>query len=496
MRREIEPRAPRILIVEDERIVARDLQVTLDRAGYEVAAAVASGEEAIRAAAACHPDLILMDIVLHGEITGIEAARRIRERREIPVVYLTANGDRMYVDAAKSTAPIAYLLKPYLEQDLLTTLEVTLHQYREHQDRAREALRQSEIRYRELFETARDGIATLDLAGRHTDGNAAYLNLAGCATVDAVCRLNMSELMPDEFKPALASATVVEELERGYSDEFEAAFQRDGGRRIPVSVRVWLRRDLSGASQGFWIIVRDISERKQAEGRILEYQAQLQSLMADLAVAEEKERQRIATDIHDRISQTLAVCQMRLEGLSQGGEATALGAELQGVCGLIDRTIRETSSLVFELCPPVLHQLGLAPALEWFGEKIQREHGLSVEVRCEAEGLNLDADCRNALFRSACELANNVVKHARARRVWLRLQATGGILRLIVEDDGCGIDSEAGKKTGRGGFGMFHVRERMRAWGGSLELEFQPGTGTRATLSVELRRANKQREKS
>ncbi len=116
----------RILVVEDEGIVALSINRQLERLGYEVPATLSSGEEAIAYTDREQPDLILMDILLDGELDGIEAAERIRQRHDIPIVYLTANSDDATVARAKATAPHGYILKPFEERELYTIIEMAL----------------------------------------------------------------------------------------------------------------------------------------------------------------------------------------------------------------------------------------------------------------------------------------------------------------------------------------------------------------------------------
>ena len=117
----------RILVVEDDAIIARDIQQTLQRLGYEASRIARTGDEACRAVEASTPDLVLMDIKLRGGSDGVEAAVRIRERWDVPVVYLTSHSDEATLQRAKATGPLGYLLKPFHERDLRTTIEVALH---------------------------------------------------------------------------------------------------------------------------------------------------------------------------------------------------------------------------------------------------------------------------------------------------------------------------------------------------------------------------------
>ena len=118
------------MIVEDEFVVADGLRVDLEEMGYEVSAMVSSGEEAIQQAEQDRPDAVLMDIVLRGEIDGIDAADKIRTGLEIPVIFLTAHSDRNTLERAKVTEPFGYLLKPYHVKEVHSTIEITLYKAR------------------------------------------------------------------------------------------------------------------------------------------------------------------------------------------------------------------------------------------------------------------------------------------------------------------------------------------------------------------------------
>ncbi|MCR4438177.1 MAG: response regulator [bacterium] len=124
-------RATRIMIVEDLNITALDLKNRLRKMGYEVAALAGSGEEAIQKAEQVRPDLILMDIRLKGEMDGVEAAERIRQKLDIPVIYLTAHADDSTLQRAMETRPYGYVLKPFGEKELRITIEMALHRHRE-----------------------------------------------------------------------------------------------------------------------------------------------------------------------------------------------------------------------------------------------------------------------------------------------------------------------------------------------------------------------------
>ena len=127
---EVRCQAAKILVVEDESIIALDIQTSLMSAGYPVAGVVATGEEAIALTQREQPDLILMDIRLQGDLDGIEVADIIRSHHDCPIVFLTAHADRHTLDRAKLTEPFGYLIKPFEDQSLITTIEIALARYR------------------------------------------------------------------------------------------------------------------------------------------------------------------------------------------------------------------------------------------------------------------------------------------------------------------------------------------------------------------------------
>ncbi|MEZ4720884.1 MAG: response regulator [Flavobacteriales bacterium] len=118
-----------ILVVEDESIVAKDIQVCLKKLGYEVVGVCSTGEDAVEKANETNPDLVMMDIMLKGEMSGIEAAAEIRKEMDIPVIFLTAYTDRDTVDRAKETEPYGYIIKPFKEIDIQTAIEIALYKH-------------------------------------------------------------------------------------------------------------------------------------------------------------------------------------------------------------------------------------------------------------------------------------------------------------------------------------------------------------------------------
>jgi CheY-like chemotaxis protein len=120
----------KILVVEDENIIALNIKNKLKKLGYSVPSIASTGEEAIKKADITFPDLVLMDIMLKGDMDGVEAARQIRDKFDIPIIYLTAYSDDSILERAKLTEPYGYILKPFKENDLRTSIEVAIHKHK------------------------------------------------------------------------------------------------------------------------------------------------------------------------------------------------------------------------------------------------------------------------------------------------------------------------------------------------------------------------------
>ena len=170
-----------ILLVEDESIVAMDVQNRLKSMGYEVSAVASSGEEALRKAAETSPDLVLMDIVLKGNMDGIEASERLRKCLDIPIVFLTSYADDSTLRRAKVTEPFGYLLKPYEERELYTTIEVALYRHRMEQK-----LRETEQWLATTLQSIGDAVIATDAQACIRLMNPAAATLTGWKAAEAI----------------------------------------------------------------------------------------------------------------------------------------------------------------------------------------------------------------------------------------------------------------------------------------------------------------------
>jgi signal transduction histidine kinase/ActR/RegA family two-component response regulator len=214
----------------------------------------------------------------------------------------------------------------------------------------------------------------------------------------------------------------------------------------------------------------------------------LRALASQLTLAEQRERKRLAAELHDYLAQMLALGRMKVAQLKSplASLAPSLSQPMGDIDELFKKALTYTRSLMAKLSPPVLDELGLPAALNWLAEQMPL-HGLAVDVRLEAERVPLPDEQAVLLFQSVRELLINVAKHAGTDRATVTLRVDEAVLSIEVLDAGNGFDlrSVEAKPAGEH-FGLFSVRERMEALGGSLELQSAPGQGTTSTLTLPL----------
>ena len=371
--------------------------------------------------------------------------------------------------------------------------------------RAEEALRESDRRFREMIDALPAAIYTTDDQGRLTHFNQAAVEFSGRMPelgTDQWC-VSWKLYRPDGTPLPLDECPMAIALKEGRIVRgAEAIAERPDGTRIWMTPYPTPVRDSEGRVIGGINMLVDITERKQAEKQLSQLNAELErrvaertrdlvysqnrlrKLASDLSLTEERERRRVAGELHDYLAQLLVATRMKLSQGRQSRQASKQSELLNDVDQMLDQSLTYTRTLVAQLSPPVLHEFGLAAALRWLGEQMAR-HDLSVTTETEGEPV-LSEEQAVLLFQSARELLFNVLKHAGTDRASLQLNCTGSDMGLTVIDDGCGFDSSACKEAAAsdGKFGLFSIRERMESLGGRVDLVSEPGGGTRVTLSI------------
>ncbi len=229
----------------------------------------------------------------------------------------------------------------------------------------------------------------------------------------------------------------------------------------------------------------EVAQRTLAEQRLLDRSEQLRLLSSELTLAEQRERQRLAQILHDGLQQILVGAKFRLALMQRptGKNLQQVTAELDD---LIDEAIETSRSLTAELSPPSLHDFGLLPALEWLARWMHDKHGLTLDMKADAQAEPVAEDVKVLLFQATRELLFNAVKHAGVKTAQVQLTRRDDRILIVVSDEGIGFDPTRVRAVGgsTGGFGLFSIRERIHLLGGEMVIDSAPGKGTRITLTA------------
>lgn len=346
--------------------------------------------------------------------------------------------------------------------------------------RAEVALRDSEERYRELFENARDAIYVHDLEGTYIRVNRATEELSGYKREEIVGR-NFAEFVAAEHVRYVRKSFYAKLAEQG-----ETAFEVDviakDGRRVPVEVRSRAIYE-NGVMVGVQGTARDITERKLAQDA-------LQMFSRQLIEAQEDERRRIARELHDQIGQILTAIKMNLYSVQQVLQTAETSSYVKDNIEAVDEALRLVRDLSIELRPPVLDDFGLVTALYWYVDRYTKRTGLEVDVVIALPDQNqrFSRELETACFRIAQEALTNIVRHAQASQVLLQLVKDGNVLLLSIKDNGVGFDLESLRKRAprAATLGLISMQERAHAAGGAIEIDSEISKGTEIRFSLNL----------
>ncbi len=286
------------MVVEDESIISKDIQHTLKNLGYGIAAA-SSGKEAIQKVEEARPDLVLMDIVLKGEIDGIEAAEQIHSQTGVPIIYLSAYNDEKILQRAKITEPYGYLLKPFQERELHTTIEMALYKHQ-----VEKKLREREQWFAATLNSVGDAVIATDASEKITYMNPVAEVLTEWEKQEVVGRpvTEIFHLINEESRGEVhnpVSRVIREDAVTGL--ENHTLLVTKSGQEIPIDDRAAPIKNDKGDLMGAVMVFRDITERKNAEKALRKSHEELEKKVEERTAELLKPNETLRAEINDRI---------------------------------------------------------------------------------------------------------------------------------------------------------------------------------------------------
>ncbi|HEY9668561.1 MAG TPA: ATP-binding protein [Coleofasciculaceae cyanobacterium] len=487
-----------ILVVEDEKIIALNLKENLESLGYSVVALAASGEQAVEKAIEFHPNLVLMDIRIKGNVDGIEAAERIWEYLSIPVIYVTGHSDRSTLKRAKITAPFGYILKPVKVRELAVAIEIALQRYE------REQLLNAILR------EMGDGVIVVDKQCRVQSLNRMAESLTGwqlCAAKEQELTRIWNIINEQTQQPVDIPVTAALQNDTLVYLQDSIVLISENGTAIPIEGSIAPIKDNHGAIAGAVLVFRDISDAVAAA---------TQRKRAELAIREQLEKERRLNQLQTHILHTISheyrtplstilACSQLLESQNRPPSVEKLHRNCQKIQRSVKYMVRllediqtfnqaESGELTFNPTPLDLNQF-CAQLIKEYRLIDSNQHKIQLISRGKSHTACVDSKLLQQILGN---LLSNALKYSPVgSAIALVMTYENHQIIFHVKDKGIGISREdrlhifepfhRGKNVGviRGmGMGLAIVKRALNLHGGNICVESEAGVGTTFTVTL------------
>ncbi|MFQ5442978.1 MAG: PAS domain S-box protein [Nitrospinales bacterium] len=350
---------------------------------------------------------------------------------------------------------------------------------------AGEEVEKSEASIRTILDNAFDAIITMDAEGVITNWNQRASSIFGWHANEVIGKRLAELIIPTHYRQAHQRG-LSRFLSTGKSEIFNqqlelTALNKDG-HTFPIELAISATK--RGTSYIFTGIIRDITQRKQAQQELIKSRERLRSLNNQLQSVREEEKARIAREIHDELGQALTMLKFDISLVEKEISSTdhAVFQKTKSMKDLIEGTIKVVQRIATELRPQMLDIMGLCETLKWQSKEFQKRTGTICDLIIEPEKIIVDTERSTALFRVYQEALTNVARHAKANRVQTSFKKESNNLILEIKDNGIGMDE---KSVGDPqSLGLIGIRERVLIWGGQFQLRSEPGKGTAMTIII------------
>ena len=458
-----------------------------------------NGNEGIKMANDEDPELILLDILMPG-INGYDVCKILKsdiKTSNIPVIMISALGwksdERIKgLDAGAD----AFISKPFDNNELRAQINVALRikavedLLRKRNENLELSIKtqtnkylQREERILQISKHVKQFYWETDKSGKIVYISPVIENILKISPLDIIGKLKYTEIfqLDNENNPIqLSENSVLNEVEIELNVNKSKLW-------FAISSFPFFNND--GKYDGNRGVCFDITNRKLAEieqkrniRKIESYQKKLKEINKEISLVEERERRRIAENLHDGLGQTLSLAYIKLSSINDENISNEVKVILETTSDLLNKAINESRSLTYDLSPPILYELGLIPALKWKLDQVEQKYNLKAIIYGDSLDIKIDKDYSIFVYRIVSELIQNIIKHAKATQFILRIKKINKSYRFEVEDNGIGIDYEKRNMNKISGFGLMSIREKMESFNGHFRINSGFANGTIAII--------------
>lgn len=444
----------KILVAEDSLIVNQHIKYALESGNHEVTS-VYSGREAVEIASKEHPDLVLMDIMMETSSDGIDAAFEIKQKLDIPIIFLTALTDEPTIQRAKISLPYGYVVKPFNEAELLSNIDVALYKAQ-----AEKKIKENSELFQMIINSIDKAVLLLDEAGKITYTNSVAESLTG---------LKFDQLMNQK----ISSVLKVVDIEGDPFQNFEEVGDKtelmlvDSDRilgdfysyNVPIEEKFTL------------FIFKDITERV----RLREASEDMKKRrLSSFIEGQEKERERIARDLHDGVGQIANMIKLAVKRGETGDSLTSM----------LDQFLDEMRKVTDGLLPTLLRDFPIDVCVNKLVEQANTSSDVSFSFHA-GEVPELSMKEKVNIFRISQENISNIVKHSQAKKADIQLYGFEDYIQLTIEDDGVGFE-KGNYDDETSHHGIQNMIFRAEVLNAELEIDSRRKSGTCVTLKIPI----------
>jgi two-component system sensor histidine kinase UhpB len=484
---------PNLLIVDDSKLNLTILETIIKNLKVNLIQAL-SGSEALEKTRGMDLALAIVDVQMP-VMNGYELALKMNEERsddKVPIIFLTANFvDKLQVFEGYNTGAVDYIFKPVESHILICKINIFLDLFNQKQaiiqnavklkesaeelNRLNVALKKSEAKYKSYIDNAPDGVFVSDENGKYIEVNEAACRITGYSK-DEILNMSITEILTEETLEE--SLVHLKALLKDGSSKADFLFKHKNGTN-----RWWTLESVKLAKTRYLGFAKDITERKITEEKLKSALEQLHQLSKYTEQVRENERIAISRELHDDLGQALTAVKIDLGIIKQTITDKAIVLKMNNVFNLVGETIKTVQRITSQLRPPVIDDLGIVAAIDWYTKEFAQRNNIKVFLEMDSE-LNIPPDVSLIIFRIMQESLTNISRHSKANRADIVLKRTINSVSLKISDNGIGIAENQIKSMKS--FGLMGMMERATSLGGTFDICSESKKGTVIKLFLPL----------